>query len=226
MIRIRRVQSTQLVLICAFAWCTFALGFLAAVRQEEKKLSIQASPLAPLPLRSGKHETPPQAGVPARLGFKPMTITAHADQGAEVQAEPVDEVEKASTASFRKVLQSPFEDVLSQVPLFLSLFSPRAARLSLVAGYCSSKYYCCKCLASKCLGLEQWQSGPPDPNFIREEVSVQVFGSEEVRTKIVFTKNPLPWILKKTVRILKTGIAVLFVQPSPARIFKPEHSST
>ena len=159
MIRIRRVQSTQLVLICAFAWCTFALGFLAAVRQEEKKLSIQASPLAPLPLRSGKHETPPQAGVPARLGFKPMTITAHADQGAEVQAEPVDEVGKASTASFRKVVQSPFEDVLSKVSLSLSLsslrgplgsrslccFSPRADRRSLVAGYCCSEYCCCKC---------------------------------------------------------------------------------
>jgi hypothetical protein len=130
MIRIRRVQSTQLVLICAFAWCTFALGFLAAVRQEEKKLSIQASPVTPVPLRSGKHETP---GVPARLGFKPMTITAHADQGAEVQAEPVDEVEKASTASFRKVLQSPFEDVLSQVSLSFSLLSeggPIGARSS------------------------------------------------------------------------------------------------
>jgi hypothetical protein len=36
-----------------------------------------------------------------------------------------------------------------------------------------------------------------------------VFGSEEVRTKIVFTKNPLPWILKAAVRILKTGIAVV-----------------
>jgi len=120
MIRIRRVQSTQLVLICALAWSTFALGFLAAVRQEEKKLSIQASPLTPLPLRSGKHETP---GVSARLGFKPMTITAHADQGAEVQAKPIDEVEKASTVSFRKVLQFPFEDVLSQVSLSLSLLS-------------------------------------------------------------------------------------------------------
>jgi hypothetical protein len=37
--------------------------------------------------------------------------------------------------------------------------------------------------------LAQWQAGPPDPNFIREEVSVEVVGWEEVRTTTIFTKH-------------------------------------
>ena len=49
--------------------------------------------------------------------------------------------------------------------------------------------------------LQVWEGGPPDPNFIREEVELRMKGGEEVRSKTLYTKNPLPWVLKKTVRL-------------------------
>ena len=48
---------------------------------------------------------------------------------------------------------------------------------------------------------DYWENGPPDPNFIREEIVLQVNGAEEHRSKTIYTNNPLPWILKKTVRL-------------------------
>lgn len=47
--------------------------------------------------------------------------------------------------------------------------------------------------------LQAWEGGPPDPNFIREEVELRMQGGEEHRFKTLYTKNPLPWVLKKTV---------------------------
>lgn len=49
--------------------------------------------------------------------------------------------------------------------------------------------------------LTHWENGPPDPNFIREDAVLQVHGAEEHRSKTLYTKNPLPWILRKTVRL-------------------------
>ena len=49
--------------------------------------------------------------------------------------------------------------------------------------------------------LDYWENGPPDPNFIREDIVLQVNGAEEHRSKTIYTKNPLPWILRKTVRL-------------------------
>ena len=52
------------------------------------------------------------------------------------------------------------------------------------------------------LVLQAWEGGPPDPNFIREEVSVEKIGSEERKKKTIYTKNPLPYIVRKTVRAI------------------------
>ena len=49
---------------------------------------------------------------------------------------------------------------------------------------------------------DYWENGPPDPNFIREDIVLQMNGAEEHRSKTIYTNNPLPWILKKTVRQL------------------------
>ena len=45
---------------------------------------------------------------------------------------------------------------------------------------------------------DYWENGPPDPNFIREDIVLQMNGAEEHRSKTIYTNNPLPWILKKT----------------------------
>ena len=47
--------------------------------------------------------------------------------------------------------------------------------------------------------LQVWEGGPPDPNFIKEEVRVQTIGTEEHRIKTLYTKNPLPYLIRKTV---------------------------
>ena len=47
--------------------------------------------------------------------------------------------------------------------------------------------------------LATWEGGTPDPNFIKEEVKVVTNGAEEHRTKTLYTKNPLPYIIRKTV---------------------------
>jgi hypothetical protein len=50
--------------------------------------------------------------------------------------------------------------------------------------------------------LQAWEGGPPDPNFIKEEVHVEMHGLEERRSKTIYTKNPLPYVIRKTVRAL------------------------
>ena len=50
--------------------------------------------------------------------------------------------------------------------------------------------------------LQAWEGGAPDPNFIKEEVIVETSGSEEHRMKTLYTKNPLPYIIRKTVRVM------------------------
>ena len=47
--------------------------------------------------------------------------------------------------------------------------------------------------------METWEGGPPDTNFIREEVEEQTVGAELRRQKTIFTKNPLPWVLKQMI---------------------------
>lgn len=46
--------------------------------------------------------------------------------------------------------------------------------------------------------LRAWEGGPPDPNFIKEEVKVEFHGSEERKMKTIYTKNPLPYVIRKT----------------------------
>lgn len=48
--------------------------------------------------------------------------------------------------------------------------------------------------------LKAWEGGPPDPNFIKEDVKVELHGSEERKHKTIYTKNPLPYVIRKTVR--------------------------
>jgi len=48
--------------------------------------------------------------------------------------------------------------------------------------------------------LRAWEGGPPDPNFIKEEVKIEFDGSEERKLKTIYTKNPLPYVIRKTVR--------------------------
>jgi len=47
--------------------------------------------------------------------------------------------------------------------------------------------------------LAKWENGPPDPNFIKEDVVVETSGSEQHNTKTIYVKNPLPFIIRKTV---------------------------
>jgi len=46
--------------------------------------------------------------------------------------------------------------------------------------------------------MAAWEGGPPDPNFIKEDVVVETSGSEEHKTKTLYVKNPLPFIIRKT----------------------------
>jgi hypothetical protein len=48
--------------------------------------------------------------------------------------------------------------------------------------------------------LEVWEGGPEDPNFIRAEVDERMNGGERLLKKTLYTANPLPWVVKKTVR--------------------------
>mmetsp|Transcript_41501 Transcript_41501/g.84843 ORF Transcript_41501/g.84843 Transcript_41501/m.84843 type:complete len:373 (+) Transcript_41501:109-1227(+) len=44
-----------------------------------------------------------------------------------------------------------------------------------------------------------WENGPPDENLIREDVQVSLVGTEEIKKKFIYTKNPLPFLLRKTI---------------------------
>eukprot|EP00960_Hanusia_phi_P072344 767767-Hanusia_phi.AAC.2 len=46
---------------------------------------------------------------------------------------------------------------------------------------------------------EAWENGPEDPNFIKEEVKTTRKGAEVLLKKTIYTKNPLPFLIKKTV---------------------------
>lgn len=46
---------------------------------------------------------------------------------------------------------------------------------------------------------DTWENGPADENLIRADVEVSHSGSEEVKRKMIYTKNPLPYILRKTI---------------------------
>lgn len=48
---------------------------------------------------------------------------------------------------------------------------------------------------------EAWENGPEDPNFIREEVKTLRKGADVVLKKTIYTKNPLPFLIKKTVSL-------------------------
>lgn len=48
--------------------------------------------------------------------------------------------------------------------------------------------------------LKAWENGPPDPNFIKEDVEIEFHGSEERKHKTIYVKNPLPFVVRKTVR--------------------------
>eukprot|EP00286_Rhodomonas_abbreviata_P015102 CAMPEP_0181318164 /NCGR_PEP_ID=MMETSP1101-20121128/16859_1 /TAXON_ID=46948 /ORGANISM="Rhodomonas abbreviata, Strain Caron Lab Isolate" /LENGTH=362 /DNA_ID=CAMNT_0023425613 /DNA_START=264 /DNA_END=1352 /DNA_ORIENTATION=- len=44
-----------------------------------------------------------------------------------------------------------------------------------------------------------WENGPPDQNLLWEDLEVRHVGTEEIKKKFIHTKNPLPFILRKTV---------------------------
>jgi len=46
---------------------------------------------------------------------------------------------------------------------------------------------------------EAWENGPEDPNFIKEEVKTTRKGAEVLLKKTIYTKNPLPFLIKKTI---------------------------
>jgi hypothetical protein len=45
-----------------------------------------------------------------------------------------------------------------------------------------------------------WENGPQDKNFIREEKKEVWSGSEMSVEKVIYTRNPFPYLIKKTVR--------------------------
>lgn len=47
--------------------------------------------------------------------------------------------------------------------------------------------------------LRTWENGPKDPQFLREEVSVSRSGNHIEKSKTIFTKNPFPYLIQKTV---------------------------
>ena len=48
--------------------------------------------------------------------------------------------------------------------------------------------------------LQAWEGSPPDPTIIKKEVRVKRNGLEEHRMKTLYTQNPLPFLIRKTVR--------------------------
>ena len=48
--------------------------------------------------------------------------------------------------------------------------------------------------------LKAWEGSPPDPKIIKKEVRVKRNGLEEHRMKTLYTQNPLPFLIRKTVR--------------------------
>lgn len=48
--------------------------------------------------------------------------------------------------------------------------------------------------------LQAWEGSPPDPKIIKKEVRVKRNGLEEHRMKTLYTQNPLPFLIRKTVR--------------------------
>jgi len=147
-LRIRRVHSFHLLLICVLSTCSFGLGFLAAVHPS----SESAVPTLNVPSVAADEALPHRSRHDASARITVVGVPATV---AVPQEE--DEPEPLSSVVFEKMLPYPFEQV-----------------------------------------IQLWEGGPPDPNFLREEVVVQKHGAEEHRTKRLYTRNPLPWILKKT----------------------------
>lgn len=144
-LRIRRVHSFHLLLICVLSTCSFGLGFLAAVHPSSESAVPTLHVLSVAADESFPHRSRHDAS--ARISVVGVTATVAVPQ----------EEEPLSSVVFQKMLPYPFEHV-----------------------------------------IQLWEGGPPDPNFLREEVVVQKHGAEEHRTKRLYTRNPLPWILKKT----------------------------
>jgi len=46
---------------------------------------------------------------------------------------------------------------------------------------------------------DTWENGPEDENLLRADVQVSHTGSEEVKRKMIYTRNPLPYLLRKTI---------------------------